>query len=177
MVLTDREIAIAIQCQQLIIKPLPDPTFYSSTSLDLRLSSKGEKWLPKPGMPIRPGVAGYSYKSTGVFKQSIELTNYSFEPQQFILAWTEEFIELPLTSRLAARIEGKSSIARLGIGVHVTAPTIHCGFKGQIVLEMFNFGPNVIVLDQGLKICQLIFETTAGTPEAGYNGMFAGQTA
>ena len=42
-----------------------------------------------------------------------------------------EYLELPIHSRVAARIEGKSSLARLGIGVHITAPIIHAGFKGE----------------------------------------------
>jgi dCTP deaminase len=65
----------------------------------------------------------------------------------------------------------------LGLGIHVTAPTIHAGFRGQIQLEMFNAGPQTIILDAGMKICQLIFEQTSGTPEKGYSGVFAGQKA
>ena len=74
-------------------------------------------------------------------------------------------------------MEGKSSLARLGLGIHITAPTIHAGFAGQIQLEMCNFGPNEIILDVGMPICQLIFELTYGTPVKGYTGRFAGQTA
>lgn len=68
-------------------------------------------------------------------------------------------------------------MARLGVGIHVTAPTIHSGFAGSIQLEMFNFGPHKIVLQAGMRVCQLIFEQTYGTPNKGYKGMFAGQTA
>ncbi len=82
---------------------------------------------------------------------------------------------LPVHSRLAARVEGKSSLARLGIGVHLTASTIHCGFSGAIQLEILNSGPNEIILDAGMRICQLIFETTTGTPEKGYQGLFLNQ--
>lgn len=53
---------------------------------------------------------------------------YVFRSHTFLLGWTIEKIWLPHRSRLAARVEGKSSLARLGIGVHVTAPTIHAGF-------------------------------------------------
>lgn len=74
-------------------------------------------------------------------------------------------------------MEGKSGLARLGIAVHLTAPTIHAGFKGQIQLEMYNFGPNEIILDVGMPICQLIFEVTFGTPAKGYAGMFSDQVA
>jgi dCTP deaminase len=105
------------------------------------------------------------------------VSGYTIQPQSFLLAYTRERLHLPVTSRVAARVEGKSSIARLGIGIHVTAPTIRAGFNGALQLEMFNFGPHDIILDEGMKICQLIFEQTIGTPEQGYQGMFAGQGA
>ncbi|HZU88717.1 MAG TPA: hypothetical protein VE993_05615 [Stellaceae bacterium] len=76
-----------------------------------------------------------------------------------------------------ARVEGKSSLARLGLGVHLTAPTIHAGFKGQIQLEIVNFGPHEIILNVGMPICQLIFELTFGTPAKGYIGHFAAQVS
>ena len=78
---------------------------------------------------------------------------------------------------MAARVEGKSSLALLGLSVPVTAPTVHCGWKGPIQLEMFNFGPYTINLDYGMKMCQMIFEMTIGTPEKGYQGQFRGQGA
>ncbi len=57
----------------------------------------------------------------------------------------------------------------------MTAPTIHSGFSGNIQLEIFNNGPNKIVLDAGMRVCQLVFEQTYGTPVKGYKGLFAGQ--
>ena len=77
--------------------------------------------------------------------------------------------------RLAARVEGKSSLGRLGLGVHITAPTIHAGFNGRIRLEIINHGSLPIRLRAGMRICQLIFEQTLGTPEKGYSGRFVGQ--
>jgi dCTP deaminase len=90
-------------------------------------------------------------------------------------AWTVEKLKILNTSRLAARVEGKSSLARLGVTIHATAPIIHCGFEGAIQLEMCNLGPNEIVLDPGMYICQLVFEYTVGTPEKGYSGIFQNQ--
>jgi dCTP deaminase len=72
------------------------------------------------------------------------------------------------------RIEG--ALARLGIGVHITAPTIHAGFKGPIVLEVFNHSTLRVKLTAGMRICQLIFEQTLGTPAKGYSGQFFQQT-
>jgi dCTP deaminase len=107
------------------------------------------------------------------------------EPGMFLLGWTVEKIQLPHTSRIAARVEGKSSLARIGIGVHVTAPTIHAGFGyrkddptflgNPVQLEIWNAGPLYIRLKQGLAICQLIFEEVHGTPNKGYEGRFAVQ--
>lgn len=106
-------------------------------------------------------------------------------PGEFYLGWTVERLQLPQRSRIAARVEGKSSLARLGIGVHVTAPTIHAGFGekpdeptcigSSIQLEIWNFGPVNVVLQPGMKICQLIFEWVDGTPEMGYEGRFSVQ--
>jgi len=78
---------------------------------------------------------------------------------------------LPVHTRLAARVEGKSSLARFGLGVHITAPTIHSGFALPIRLEIMNHGYLPIRLREGMKICQLIFELTLGTPEKGFAPM------
>ncbi len=106
----------------------------------------------------------------------IDARGYWLKPGQFLLAWTREDITLTTSSRLAARVEGKSSLARLGIGVHITAQTIHAGFSGPIQLEMFNQGPLTIQLEVGMHICQLIFEQTMGTPEKGDKGQFLKQS-
>ena len=110
---------------------------------------------------------------------------FDLSPGLFLLAWTIERVRLPHTAKLAARVEGKSSLARLGVGVHVTAPTIHAGFGfrrddltflgNPIQLEIFNLGPLTIRLTRGLPICQLILEEVHGTPDQGYGGQFSMQ--
>jgi dCTP deaminase len=111
--------------------------------------------------------------------------HYDLKPQDFILGWTVERIQLPHASRIAARVEGKSSLARLGMGVHINAPTIHAGFGYDparpnvyqpIQLEIWNAGTLTIRLIKGMPICQLIFEEVHGTPDKGYRGMFAAQS-
>jgi dCTP deaminase len=177
MILTDREIQIFIASAQLKITPEPSADAYSSTSLDLTLDEPGEAWKKLPGQPVRPNAAGYNYKQLEARKQKVSLNGYHFEPNTLLLGWTRETVILPLTSRIAARVEGKSGLARLGLLVHMTAPTIHAGFIGQIQLEMCNLGPYPIILDVGMPICQLVFEITFGTPSKGYVGQFAGQAA
>jgi dCTP deaminase len=86
------------------------------------------------------------------------------DPGQFLLALTHERVSFPKASRLAARVEGKSSLARIGLAVHVTAPTIHADFEGEIALEIVNLGDLRIRLRPGMAICQLIVEEVHGTP-------------
>jgi len=113
----------------------------------------------------------------------IPSSGYVFRSHTFLLGWTLESIWLSHRSRLAARVEGKSSLARLGIGVHVTAPTIHAGFGynkddenypgSPLQLAIWNVGPLDVKLEAGMPICQLIFEIVDGTPEKGYEGRFS----
>jgi len=177
MILTDREIQGSLRAGQIEITPEPPANAYSSTSVDLTLDEPAELWKELKGQPIRPFAEGYRYADLKGRRTSVQLSNYTFAPQQFLLAWTKELVHLHNTSRLAARVEGKSGLARLGIAIHLTAPTIHGGFKGQIQLEMYNFSKNDIILDAGMPICQLIFEMTFGAASKGYDGIFAGQTA
>lgn len=175
MILTDREITFALDNGHLTIAPRPDKEALSSTSIDLTLARIFAEWPAVAGLIIRPGHPEYRYADLAREQVAIEADNYMLEPRAFVLAWTAERVSIPVASRLAARVEGKSSLARIGICVHITAPTIHSGFEGPIQLEMVNFGPNAIELSAGMKVCQLIFEETAGTPEKGYVGRFARQ--
>lgn len=184
MILTDREIQIALQHEAIIIDPLPDERAYSSTSVDLTLDSilsefrDGTKGVD---ICIDPSSEGFNHDDVlaDVTRQIRidEAAGYEFSPGKLILAWTREFVHLKPHARLAARVEGKSSLARLGIGVHITAPTIHSGFNGQIRLEMINHGRIPVRLKPGMRICQLILEQTVGTPVSGYKGRFSGQTS
>ncbi|MBC7800721.1 MAG: dCTP deaminase [Gemmatimonadaceae bacterium] len=175
MILTDREIQSALNSGQISIDPRPEVDAYSSTSVDLTLLDNFTVWRSNPGITIRPGKRGHSYSHLATLQESRITDQYELRSMSFVLAWTKEIVTIPNSSRLAARVEGKSSIARIGISVHITAPTVHSGFTGPIQLEMFNFGPHDVVLDAGMRICQLIFEQTLGTPDKGYQGAFLNQ--
>jgi dCTP deaminase len=181
MILTDREIQVALATDQIKIDPEPVADAFSSSSLDLTLGTPIRVWKKaSTGRVISPADAGYQYAEVVremADAQEIASDGYVISPGELLLGWTAEVVELPIRSRLAARVEGKSSLARLGIGVHVTAPTIHAGFQGSIQLEICNHGPLHVRLTPGLRVCQLIFEQTLGTPEKGYTGQFLGQVA
>jgi len=182
MILTDREIQIFLDNRQIKIKPKPDPVLYSSTSVDLTLAKQLRVWdfnqIDKTrGEVIEPGPKFKYAEFRDKYTKKKILTNkgYVLAPKDFVLAWTHETIDLPNHSRIAARVEGKSSLSRLGLAVHITAPTIHAGFEGPIQLELCNHGLFSIRLTPGMPICQLIFEMTLGTPTKGYSGIFLRQ--
>lgn len=184
MILTDREIQIALQHQSIVIDPEPEEKAYSSTSVDLTLDPTLTEFRDRrKGIDVCIDPSSEGYRHDEVLAEVTEQitidpqNGYEFRPGKLILAWSTEYVKLYSHARLAARVEGKSSLARLGVGVHITAPTIHAGFDGQIRLEMINHGVIPIRLKAGMRICQLIFEQTVGTPVSGYKGRFSGQTS
>ena len=101
-------------------------------------------------------------------------TSIELKPNAFALAYTVERLTLPLN--LAARVEGKSSVARWGLSIHQTAPTIHAGFRGNIRLEIANVGPFVCRLTPGMQICQLVVEELKTPPENELRSRFQNQS-
>lgn len=92
-------------------------------------------------------------------------------PGEFCLATTAETITLPVG--IVGYVEGRSSIGRMGLFVQ-NAGFIDPGFSGQITLELFNASPNTILLEPGLRICQIVFMRTDGV-SGGYSGKYQGQ--
>jgi dCTP deaminase len=160
----------------------PHRSSYSSTSVDLTLDQyltvfksgvAGIETIIDPGMK----TVGIEQLLENITKQEqIGQDGFVLRRDELILAFTREYVDLRLDTKYAARVEGKSSLARLGLSVHITAPTIHAGFDGRIRLEICNHSPVPVRLRTGMPICQLIFEQTLGTPNKGYNGQFSGQT-
>jgi dCTP deaminase len=192
MILSDREIRAAVSRGALSISPMPPAEAWTSTAVDLRLAPDLAMWKAPGGdgveavfCPGRPDYRFEKLKQQYTTSITIPEDGFIFKPKEFLLGWTQERLSLPHRSRLAARVEGKSSLARLGIGVHITAPTIHAGFGykasdekypgSPLQLEMWNVGPLPVKLHAGMPICQLIFELVDGTPEKGYEGKFSMQ--
>jgi dCTP deaminase len=189
MILSDREIRAALDRNAIKISPVPPADSWSSTAIDLTLAKDLVEWTRPGGRGVQtvvcPADPDYNFdyiRDQFCKRVVIPADGYVFKSQAFILGWTEEKVQLPHRSRLAARVEGKSSLARLGVGVHVTAPTIHAGFGfkksdpsyagSPLQLEIWNAGPADVKLNVGMRICQLIFEVVDGTPEKGYEGRF-----
>lgn len=156
-----------------------DPTRapFNTSAIDLHLGNTVQVPVPNASFSIdlRPG--GNIASLLNAHSKRFDLTQeqpFKLEPHKFVLANTRERIRLPLSvgvcfnelpsvTSFAARVEGKSSLARCGMLVHFTAPTIHAGFEGTITLEIINLGPFPVMLAPGMPICQLIIEAVLGS--------------
>jgi dCTP deaminase len=190
MILSNAGIQLALDSGDVVIDPEPVPREgslahphcpYDTCSVNLRLDS--QLAVPIPGKPMtfdlrRGGVAAFLaeiYKP----KQIDPDGGYALQPHHFVLGQTMERVSLPIREgrpSYAARIEGRSSFARIGLLVHFTAPTIHAGFAGTIALEMINLAAYPITLYPGMEVCQLLIEPVASTPFENPSG-FQGQGA
>lgn len=185
MILSNTDILLALKDKRLIIDPLPEEDQIDSSSIDLRVGGPLWNWDPSLNnmkeKDLRIDVDQFNFKSLSE-KYLVETARepsgkYIIKPQMVYLASTHEKIKLPVGSRLAGRIEGKSSLARLGLVVHMTAPTIHCGTGfGIIALEIYNHGPFSIEVTPGVsRLCQLIIEEVSSEPEERSVRIFSAQ--
>jgi dCTP deaminase len=97
---------------------------------------------------------------------------FVIHPGEFVLGVTDEIVNIP--DDMVARVEGKSSLGRLGLLVHVTAGFVDPGFNGAITLEFCNLAPIPIILRPGKAICQLSFSWLNAPAHNPYNGKYQG---
>jgi dCTP deaminase len=183
-ILCDSEIRAALRNRHLIIEPLPQAESIGTSAVDLTLGHEFKRWTKPPGgvaMVVDPSAADFNFSTVAkAYLEEIPPNadgSITLSPHEFALGITAEKVQFPAETRLAARVEGRSTLARLGVGVHITAPTIHAGFRGQITLEITNQGVLPIKLKPGLKVCQLIIEQVFGTPATEMTGAFQDQGA
>lgn len=166
MILSDRDIKKALKEGRIIIKPKPDlKTQLGSSSLDLRLGHhfRAFKHGKQPFVdPFDPATTAHMTEEITITKQE----PYAIHPNEFVLASTLEWVEW--TDDLAARVEGRSSLGRLGLVIHSTAGHIDAGWRGNITLELRNIGMVPILLYPTMRVCQLIFEPLSSVADQPY---------
>jgi len=184
MILSNNAILAAIDRGALTIEPLagrdPSASPFNTSAVDLRLGT--EILIPNADQPValdlrRAGISSFLHQHSSKRVISDDQP-YTLRKGTFVLGNTMEKVNFPLLTEqqcYSARVEGKSSLARCGILVHFTAPTIHAGFRGTITLEMINFGGTDFLLYPGMFICQLIVEEVTGSL-IGTPNQFSGQT-
>ncbi len=156
MILSDKDIQAKLETKEILISPMPDlAEALGTVSVDLKLGNQFIVYRTTD----RPFIDVNDPKTfDGVTQQVVKNNGEAFviHPRDFVLGSTLEKIELP--NNLAGRLEGKSSLGRLGIVIHSTAGKVDPGFKGNLVLEITNIGTLPIMLYPGMRVCQLLFE-------------------
>ena len=145
MALSDVEIRAEIRAERLVFDPPINADAdgivrrIGSSSVDLLLHERliilgGDR---ESGVIIDPSARGFNVmdflEKNGRTEVIPEGGSYQMEPNHLVIARTLETVRLPL--HLAARVEGKSSLARLGLSVHVTAPAFTPGLKARCILK------------------------------------------
>lgn len=168
MVLSDRSIKEQLLAGRVRIEPL-DPNDIQPSSVDLHLGSSFQVFRNSRYPYIDP-----TREQSGLMEQvsaSVE-EPFVLHPGEFVLGATVERIALP--GDIVARLEGKSSLGRLGLLIHSTAGYVDPGWDGMLTLELSNVANLPIVLTPGMQIGQISFTqmTTSvdrpyGTPGLG----------
>lgn len=179
MLLSDGEIRLAIANEELTIDPplAARDARLQPASIDLTLDS--EIWRPRDSVN-RDAIAvdlAKLYISAYLEESSDRLDiaaqgGLELAPGDFVIGKTAE--QVRLNDRLSGRIEGRSRLARLGIGVHITAPKIDPGFHNHITLEIFHLGKSRVRLSPGMAICTLLVERLGHPASDPYQGIFQG---
>jgi|SRR3989344_35576 len=166
MILSDRDIKAKLDSGDIKITPMPDLGVALGTmSVDFRLGHEFMvyKRTEQPYIDVRQPDTLENLTEL-IRKNNDEA--FTIHPGEFVLANTIERLEIP--NDLAGRLEGKSSLGRLGIVIHSTAGKFDPGFMGNPVLELSNIGVVPVKLYPGMRICQFVFEELTSPTTKGY---------
>lgn len=177
MILSDQDLEQALASGELKLEPLAEDAIQPA-SIDLRMGgeigvaiqdasfeSRPTEFLKATIDPFPPGPEEKGYPPLGPRSPRFERIQiaygggYSLAPGQFILGCTQESIAL--SSSLVARVEGRSTLGRMGLLIHATAGFIDPGFSGILTLEIYNASRNYLILRPGMPIAQLAVERLA----------------
>lgn len=163
MILSDVDIKKALASGHLVVDPCDLEEAVQPVSIDLRLGDKLRVFRQD-----RYPVIDVKQQMDNLTDLIIidEINPFILHPDSFALGITEERVELP--ADLMGRLDGKSSLGRLGLLVHSTAGFIDPGFKGGIVLEFSNVSPLPITLYAGMPIAQISFYQLTSPVERPY---------
>ena len=175
MVLSDHTIKEELAAGRIVVDPLGDGCVQPA-SVDLHLDRRLLLFRNsrRPFIDVREDMSDLTEM------QEIEADQpFMLHPGEFVLASTMEHIELP--GDLVARLEGKSSLGRIGLLIHSTAGYVDPGWKGHLTLELSNVANLPVTLYYAMKIGQLSFlrlttsaDNLYGSPELG--SKYQGQT-
>jgi len=162
VVLSDRDIRAAIEAGRIRLDPY-DPACLQPSSVDLHLDRTFRVFRNSryPYIDVREAQPDLTELLSVEDEQPFIL-----HPGEFVLGQTVEWVELP--ADLVARLEGKSSLGRLGLLIHSTAGYVDPGWKGNLTLELSNVANLPITLYFGMKIGQISFHQLSSPVERPY---------
>ena len=178
MVLSDVDIKRYIAQGKIKITPELPPEQYGSCSVDFRLGREFAvfEYSRHPYIDLKDGA------SVQDIMRKVEIAPgdpFVLQPRDFVLAITEETLELDRD--VLGRLEGRSSLGRIGIIVHGTAGLFDPGWMGKATLELSNLGRMAVALYPGMRICSFTFEQLSTPVEVSYrekkSSKYAGQTS
>jgi dCTP deaminase len=170
MILSDKDIKSYINEGRIKIEPCNLDEQLSAIGVDLRLGNAFRLFKTTHLSHI-----DLSKKNADPDTELIEIPDngeFLLHPGEFVLGVTKESVELP--ADIAGRIDGRSSLGRLGIIVHSTAGHVDPGFKGKLTLEISNIGKLPISIIPGMRFCIILFESLSSAVEKPYKGKYSG---
>lgn len=172
MRLCDKDIKKFIASGEIRIAPAPSENNISGITVDVRLGNKFRVFEEHqaPYIDLSGPKETVQAALDSVMSDEIEIADdksFFLHPGELALAVTHESITLP--SNMVGWLDGRSSLARLGLMVHATAHRIDPGWSGNIVLEFFNSGKLPLALKPKMKIGALSFELLSDHAEKPYN--------
>ncbi len=152
-----------IKIGELIVEPIDEKSIQPA-SIDCRL---GDHFLV-----VEENQMHVISLDSEIKYREIKSDTIIIPPHSFLLATTQEYIEVP--DDLTAFVEGRSSIGRIGLFIQ-NAGWVDPGFKGRITLELYNASSLPIQLQAGKRICQLVFCKMDRKADVPYMGKYQGQ--
>ena len=172
MRLSDVDIERYLAERRIVIEPAPAADFISGVSVDVRLGNTFRVFNDHtaPFIDLSGPREEVQQALDRVMSDEIYIADgdaFFLHPGELALAVTLESVTLP--ADIVGWLDGRSSLARLGLMVHVTAHRIDPGWSGNIVLEFYNSGKLPLALRPQMKIGALNFELMTGPAERPYN--------
>ena len=168
--LSHRTLREQIAAGRLVIDPFDDALLQPS-SVDLRVSDAFRVFRNNRQPFIDPSLPEADLTEVVTIAEG---EPFILHPGEFVLGSTLERVGIP--DDLVARLEGKSSLGRLGLLIHSTAGYIDPGFEGQITLEFSNVASLPIAIHAGMRIGQISFLQMTTPVDTPYQGKYQGQS-
>ncbi len=163
MILSDKTLMKMLEEKTLVVEPIEKEQIQPA-SIDIRLGNTFSI--------VEDTSTGIINLENEIKYKTITTDSYILLPNQFVLATTMEYFDLP--DDLTAFVEGRSSLGRMGLFIQ-NAGWVDPGFKGEITLELYNANRCAIELKAGRRVGQLVFAKMDDTALNPYNGKYQGQ--